>query len=68
MEKNKDGAITITPGQFQNAVMKANDNWMSIVKKMEPSNPMTFTITGMQNMIFGLELTKVLFDESEDKE
>lgn len=68
MEKNKDGTITLTPDQFKNAVMKANNNWMSTIQKLETTDAMTIAITGTQNMMFALELTKVLFEESEDKE
>lgn len=68
--------ITITEEQFRNAVTKANDNWMEISQKAKGDiKPMTLMITGMQNMLFGAELGKVLFcedsgekTESEDKE
>lgn len=72
MSENK--TITITEEQFREAVVKANDQWISIAQKAKDINPMTMMITGMQNMMFGAELTKILFfedsreqTESEDK-
>ena len=65
MSKN---TITITSEQFNNAVTKANANWISIVQKVENANPMTIAMTSTQNMMFAIELFNVLFEESEDEE
>ena len=65
MSKN---TITITAEQFNNAVMKANANCISIVQKVGNANPMTIAMTGTQNMAFAIELSNVLFEESEDEE
>ena len=65
MSKN---TITITSEQFNNAVMKANANWMSIVQNTGDANYMTIAMTGAQNMVFAIELFNVLFEESEDEE
>jgi hypothetical protein len=60
--------ITITEEQFRNAVTKANEEWMSIGQEVENINPMTHVISSMQNMMFGVKLASILFNESEDKE
>lgn len=65
MSKN---TITITSEQFNNAVAKANDNWMSICHQAEATNPMTMAMMSMQNIVFAIELFNVLFVESEDEE
>ena len=73
MSENK--TITITEEQFREAVMKANEEWMSIGQEAEDINPMTHVLSGMQNMMFGAKIERVLFfedsreqTESEDKE
>lgn len=60
--------ITITEEQFREAVLKANEEWMSIGQEVKDINPMVHMMTGMQNMMFGAKIAKALFKESEDKE
>lgn len=60
--------ITITEEQFREAVMKANEEWISVGQESKDINPMTHVISGMQNMMFGAKIASVLFNESEDKE
>lgn len=60
--------ITITEEQFKEAIINANEEWMSIGQKAKDINPMTMMMTGMQNMMFGAKLARILFNESEDKE
>ena len=60
--------ITITEEQFKEAVLKANEEWMSIGQKAKDINPMAHMMSGMQNMMFGAKLASILFNESEDKE
>lgn len=56
--------ITITKVEFLEAVTKALVNYEDKVKKLTDDYPEEMTL---QNMIFGSEITKVLFDETEDE-
>ena len=66
MSENK--TITITEEQFREAVMKANEEWMSIGQEDKNINPMVHMASGMQNMMFGAKIHHLLFGEREDKE
>lgn len=61
--------ITITREQFVKAVSKASDKFMAIGEDVNNNkkDAMTLAIMGMQNMMFGSLIAKVLFEESEDK-
>ena len=60
--------ITITEKQFQEAIMKANEEWISIGEGTGKSDPMKNMMMGVHNMMFGHLIAKTLFVESEDKE
>ena len=56
--------ITITKVEFLNAVTKAVVNYENEMKKLTDDYPAAMTL---QNMIFGSEIEKVLFNKTEDE-
>ena len=59
--------ITITKEQFAEAVSEASDKFMAIGQDANDRNPMTLAIMGMQNMMFGSLIARVLFGEEENE-
>ena len=56
--------ITITKVEFLNAVSKAVVNYENKMKKLTDDYPSAMTL---QNIIFGSEIEKVLFNKTEDE-
>ena len=56
--------ITITKEEFTGAIAKAVGIFENRIKKVAGECPAALTL---QNMIFGAEVTKVLFGENEDE-